>query len=172
MSAYGDVGFLSVKDTLEFNPSYFVTNIFGRHVYDLMFDSADRLHYISSNLSLLISYMVYPDVDAVLAGKTNLTVTNYSESIFLFGKAFLIFPLMLGSYVGILCGVLNKLFYRGQWVLFSLLVSYVFSVVLPSMNSGSFLNLFSFFTFVYISLCYLFLWFFVSLCVAPKKLSI
>ncbi|MFT6908679.1 MAG: oligosaccharide repeat unit polymerase [Oleiphilaceae bacterium] len=163
MSAYGDVGFLSVKNDVDLHGAYFFTNLFGRHIYELVFYASDRLHYINSNLSILISYMVYPDVESVLSGKTNLTVTNYSESLFIFGKAFLAYGLLLGCYVGFLCGILTRLFSRGQWLLFSLLISYIFSVVLPWMNSGSFLNLFSLFSFIYMFLSYICLRFFLRL---------
>lgn len=166
MTTYGDVAFLSVFNSdnsfgIDFN--YLVLNFFGNKIYWLFYSSDGVLKMLASNLSTYTSLLVYPDYDSVILGKTNVTVTNFSESIFLFGRFFFIYPLFFGFYVGLLLNIMRRSFCKGKFLCFSLVSVYFLSVVLPWVNSGSFLSLFSFYTVVFMILTWVLISFLIKI---------
>lgn len=155
MTAYGDVGFLSVKDQLELSPIYFSSNILGITITKFLFEINSFFDLLSSSLSLQVSYLVYPDKYAVLNGTVNITVSSYSEAVFLLGDYYCFYPIIFSIFTAFVIKSIRAGFNENHSLKYALSLVYFYSVILPWLNSGTFLNLFSFYNFVYMFLTYI-----------------
>ncbi len=117
---------------------------------------SSSLEVIETNLSRLISYLVYPDIDAVIEGRVNLTVTNFGEAIYIFGLNngfYIIYAVFIGLLFGYIFRVFQKKIYNNTVVGLTIL-AYIFGVILPSLNSGGMWNLLSITSLIYTLVTY------------------
>jgi hypothetical protein len=93
---------------------------------------------------------VLPDPSIVLAGETNLTITLAGEAIYLMGRStFWILALPVGFLSGLLYSTLRFAILRNDMFLAPLLAVLVINILLPLLNSGGIVSLFSAFNIFY-----------------------
>ncbi len=161
MTAYGTVGVwntypngVPITDIL-----INFLGIFGQNISSLVLNlSPHDPDFLKTNLSRLITYKVYPNIDGALAGSVNVTVTNFGHAIYLLGKQFYIFyALIVGIITGLIIRAYRKYIIKGYPLKASLTALYFFAVIIPSINSGGIFILFSFPVLVYFILAYIML---------------
>lgn len=120
--------------------------VFGNKISSILLseESTSSITFLKTNLALLISYETYPDTTKVLSGEVNVTVTNFGESIYLFGKElYIIYALVSGLIVGIVIRKFKEYVLHGVPIKATLLGVYLFSVIIPWFNSACIWNLIS-----------------------------
>lgn len=153
MTAYGTIGVWN-----EFQNGTSLHNIFinfigmlGKKIASLVLGlSPTEPEFLKTNLSRLITYMVYPDKEGALAGTVNVTVTNFGHAIYLLGnKFYIIYAIIMGIVIGLVIRAFKKFIIKGQPLKASLIGLYFFAVIIPSINSGGIFKLISFPIFIY-----------------------
>jgi len=161
MSAYGSVGVWNeLSDGITFDQLLVnFLSIFGSHITTLLIGyERNTIEFLSSDLSRLITYLVYPDTQRALDGSVNLTVTNFGEAIFFFGKHyFWIYSILSGIILGVIIRNIKKNISLLNIKLATLFNVYFFAVILPWLNSGGTFKLISLPNFVYIGAIYILL---------------
>jgi len=141
MAAYGTVGlwnaFPSGAPFSDYLFNFFT--IFGNKIASLMTGySVDSIEFLKINLSRLITYMVYPDTQGALKGTVNVTVTNFGEAIYFFGRQlFIVYALTAGIIIGIIIRKFKKCIMFGLPIKGALFGVYFFTVVISWVNSSS-----------------------------------
>jgi oligosaccharide repeat unit polymerase len=147
MTAYGTVGVwnefnhaISLNDLL-INSASLLGNKMASYILAI---SQHDIEFLKTSLSRLVTYLVYPDTEGALNGTVNVTVTNFGDAIYLFGKKLYIFyALFVGFIIGITIRYF-KIYMQKQLPLKTSMMSvYFFSVIIPSINSGGIFGLFS-----------------------------
>jgi hypothetical protein len=159
MAAYGTVGVwyeLSQGITFEGLIINYLS-IFGSHITTLLTGyERDTIEFLYSDLSRLITYLVYPDTQRALDGSVNLTVTNFGEAIFFFGKYyFWIYSILSGILIGVIMRKIKYHLTNANIKLVVLYNTYFFAVIIPWLNSGGTFKLISLPNIVYFILIYL-----------------
>lgn len=161
MSAYGSVAVwneLSNGITFDQLLINFIS-IFGSHITTLLTGyERNSIEFLYSNLSRLITYLVYPDTQRALDGSVNLTVTNFGEAVYFFGRYyFWIYSILSGIFIGIIIRKIKKNISLSNIKLATLFNVYFFAVIIPWLNSGGTFNLISLPNFIYFITIYILL---------------
>lgn len=163
MTAYGTVGVwnefnshVSINDFM-----IYISHILGNKLSSSVLNlPTDSVEFLKSQLSRLVTYLVYPNTQGALNDSVNVTVTNFGDSIYLLGKKLFIFYALI---VGILTGYIIRNFKRNiiqnHPLKASLFGAYFFSAILPSINSAGLTILISLVTFTNIIIVYTLLYF-------------
>lgn len=161
MTAYGAIG---VYNEFPYGSTFndFVMLIlggFGNKITSFVLNvEYSSLEMISTNLSRLITFLVYPNKLGALSGTVNVTVTSFGESIYILGKYFYwIYAVIGGLFVSWVINKFKSAINKGKVISYVMFITYIHSVILPWLNSGGFVSLFSFTTLVYLLATYLFL---------------
>ena len=86
--------------------------------------------------------MRYPDISGAIRGTVNVTVTNFGEAVYFFGRQlYFIYAVMAGLIIGIVIRKFEKCVIYGLPLKGTLFGVYLFSVVIPWINSASIWNL-------------------------------
>lgn len=113
---------------------------------------------LKTNLSRYVSYLVYPDSDAVLSGTVNLTVTNFGEAVYIFGGrtfGYVIYAIFAGFFSGWILLKFKRGYYESN-ILFAIMhLIYFYAVILPWFNSTSIWSLIAPTTVFYMLLNYI-----------------
>ena len=112
--------------------------------------------FLKTDLSRLITYIVYPNTEGALSGTVNVTVTNFGHAIYIFGRTLYIFyAFIVGLIIGLVIRAYKKYIVKGYPLKASLTGLYFFAVIIPSINSGGLFKLFSLPVFIYFLLSYI-----------------
>jgi hypothetical protein len=118
-------------------------SIFGNKMASLISGyPINSVEFLKINLARLITYMRYPDISGAIRGTVNVTVTNFGEAVYFFGRQlYFIYAVMAGLIVGVIIrkfrkSIMYRLPFKG-----TLLGVYLFSVIIPWINSASIWNL-------------------------------
>lgn len=154
LGVYYELG--TVADSTEFKFQFF--SIFGKQITsfilgipknDILFSKMDLANYIS--------YLIYPDKEGVLAGQVNLTVANFGEAVFFFGKKFyFLFSILTGIIIGGVMRGIKRNINKGYFEKSLFLGLYLFSVIIPWINSGGIFGLISLPTITYFICTYVY----------------
>lgn len=172
MSAYGTIAIWNeLSDSIKFDK--FIINflsIFGSHITTLLTGyEKNSIEFLDYNVSRLITYMVYPDSARALDGSVNLTVTNFGEAIFFFGRDwFWVYSIISGAIIGIVLKNLKKNISLSKIKIATLFNVYFFAIVVPWINSGGVFGLMSLPNFIYLTSIYVILLF---ICSDVKKIK-
>lgn len=152
MTAYGDQCFAAFyKQLPSVDLGYFFYNFMGN-----MSNRVIPTNFLHDSLNVSTSLLCYPDQNAVTSGKSNLTVTGFSELIYLFGWLSLLPAAVMGGVFGHLLCHIKAGFYTDSEFALSIKLVLLFSVALTWLNSGSLFSLLSFFNIVYVLFSLLF----------------
>jgi len=113
------------------------------------------VEFLKVNITRLIGYLTYPKASEALSGAFNLTVTNFGEGIYYFGKYYyFIFSIL----TGLILGFTIRYFFitkTANHILTNTMISvYMMITVLPWLMGGVIGNLFGIPTFIYMLLLY------------------
>lgn len=159
MSAYGAIGVWNVFPHGVSVSDGFMNFIgmLGQKLSSLILGmSPHNPEFLKTDLSRLITYKVYPNINGALSGSVNVTVTNFGHAIYLLGRTLYIFyALIVGLIIGLVIRAYKKYIVKGYPLKASLVGLYFFAVIIPSINSGGLFKLFSLPVLVYFLLAYL-----------------
>lgn len=145
MSAYGTIAAWNLyPDGISLDDRFYNSlGIFGNNIASLVSGyPTNSVDFLRINLARLITYLVYPDTGKALSGAVNVTVTNFGEAILFFGRQlYFIYALISGLIVGITIRNFKKSVMFGLIFSGTLSGVYLFSVVIPWLNSASIWNL-------------------------------
>lgn len=138
--------------------------MFGEKISSLLLGlSPHDPEFLKTNLSRLITYMVYPDTKRALANSVNVTVTNFGHALYICGTYFYhLYALLMGVIIGIIIRLFKNSVIEGNTLYASLIGLYFFAVIIPSINSGGIFMLFSIPVFIYFVLSYFILKYFIQ----------
>lgn len=121
------------------------------------------VEFLKVNITRLIGYLTYPKPDEALSGAFNLTVSNFGEGVYYFGKHFyFLFSIFTGGAIGFWIRKYRKSL-KSQKILFNTLcLIYISNVLLPWLMGGTVGNIYGIPTLVYMLLLYVFLKFVLS----------
>ena len=147
MTAYGTIGawnefndIISLNDLL-INSASLLGNKLASYVLAI---SQHDVEFLKTSLSRLVTYLVYPNTKGALSGTVNITVTNFGDAIYLFGKKLYIFyALFMGLIIGLTIRCFKIYMQKKLPLKTSMMAVYFFSVIIPSINSGGIFTLFS-----------------------------
>ncbi len=147
MTAYGTIGvwnefndIISLNDLL-INSASLLGNKLASYVLAI---SEHDVEFLKTSLSRLITYLVYPDTEGALSGTVNVTVTNFGDAVYLLGKKLYIFyALLIGLIIGLTIRYFKIYMQKKLPLKTSMMGVYLFSVIIPSINSGGIFKLFS-----------------------------
>jgi len=116
--------------------------------------SVDSVDFLKVNITRLIGYLTYPKADEALSGAFNLTVTNFGEGVYYFGKYYyfifsIITGIILGTTIRFFLKTLGKSFVKN-----SIITVYMMIVIFPWLMGGVIGNLFGIPTIIYFSILY------------------
>ncbi|RLQ15604.1 hypothetical protein [Vibrio sp. SBT000027] len=118
----------------------------------------NSVDFLQINITRLMGYLTYPKPEEALSGAFNLTVTNFGEGVYYFGRYFyFVFSLITGTVLGVAVRYLRKSFSTDSLITNTMLLTYISIVMLPWLMGGAIGNLFGIPTIVYMSLLYFFL---------------
>lgn len=141
MSAYGVVAVWNVfSDGVSFdNLILYALTVFGNRLASLISGySVNSVDFLPINPSRLITYMVYPNPAEAVMGTVNVTITNFGEAVYIFGrKLFFIHAVIAGLILGITIRAFRKNIMQGNIMKGMLWGVYFFSVVIPWVNGGN-----------------------------------
>ncbi len=161
MTAYGTIGVWNCfPESASFSDIFInFLGIFGEKISSLLLNiSPHEPEFLKTNLSRLITYMVYPDTERALKGSVNITVTNFGHALYICGRQlYYFYAMIMGIIIGLLVRRLKSYISKGYPFHAALTSLYFFSVVIPSINSGGIFMLISFPILVYFILSYLIL---------------
>jgi len=127
--------------------------IFGSNLTTILENTTSFLQF---NLSRNATYLVYPDTVGAIKGSVNLTMANFGEALYLFGKDYYyIFEIITGIILGL--SVKYMFYVRGRKVVVynSLVSTYFIVVILQWVIGGGVGNLISIPNIVYFLLSFL-----------------
>lgn len=132
---------------------------FGNRLSSLLIGyDVQSVDFLKVNITRLIGYLTYPKPEEALSGAFNLTVTNFGEGVYYFGRdLFFIFSIISGAIVGLVIRFYRRSLTNGTILLNTMAVIYISIVLLPWLMGGAIGNLYGIPTIVYMSLLYFFL---------------
>ena len=158
MTAYGTIGVWNhFPDAASFSDILInYIGIFGAKISSMLLGiPQDDPEFLKTNLSRLITYMVYPATREALDNSVNVTVTNFGHALYLFGRNFyFIYAIIMGTVIGLLLRQFKKYVLEGYPFSASLIGLYIFAVVIPSINSGGVFQLISIPVLIYLLFTY------------------
>ncbi len=160
MSAFGTIGVWDLfKDGVGFNQSAkLLYGLFGNKMTELFFDiDFNSVEALDANLSRKITYLVYPSWEKALSGTTNVTVTNFGEAVYIFGKNYWVYSVLAGILISFFVKKLDFYIYKGDVFRVSLFYIFTAAVLFNWLNSSSFLTLISIPVLLYMLLTYMLL---------------
>lgn len=161
MTAFGTIGLWNhYADGAPFMESIKLSySLFGSNVGKILFGiDPNSIEMLDTNLSRKITYMVYPSWEKALSGTTNVTVTNFGEAVYIFGKEFYwLYAIFCGLMFGSVLTLIIKNLHKGKIIATSLFLIYCLAVLLSWLNSTTVFSLISFPVFVYLVMTYVFL---------------
>ncbi len=130
---------------------------FGNKISSLLTGyNTDSIDFLKINITRLIGYLTYPKANEALSGAFNLTVTNFGEGVYYFGKYYyFIFSIITGLILGITIKIYYKTIDVNSIIKNTMLTIYMMLVVFPWLMGGVIGNLFGIPTFIYMLLLYL-----------------
>ncbi|WP_136634291.1 hypothetical protein [Pseudooceanicola onchidii] len=133
--------------------------IFGSRLTAMMMDiPRDSIEYLMLGSGQYVTYLVHPDPSVVLAGETNLTITLAGEGVYLFGRSgFWFVAIPVGFITGLMCNALRTSINSNKIITAPLMSIAVTNILLPLLNSGGIVSLFSAFNIFYVLMTFLFL---------------
>ncbi len=140
MTAYGAIGVWEhFRNGEEFKEVIKLSyGVFGNSVTEtLLGHSRNTVEFLSTNLSRLITYLVYPDKEGALAGTVNVTVTNFGEAVYMFGRFFWLHAIFAGVVAGLVIKRFKVNLNRGKLINSCMWLLYFFTILLPWFNSGN-----------------------------------
>jgi hypothetical protein len=147
MNAYGTIGAWGQFDnSISLNDfGIYSTSVFGHKLSSYILNVSEQdVLFLKTSLSRFVTYLVYPDTEGALAGTVNVTVTNFGDAIYLFGKQlYVVYALFIGMVIGITLRLFKKYMQRRLPLKLSMISVYFFSVIIPSINSSGLIGLFS-----------------------------
>jgi len=172
MSAYGTVGVWNAfPDGVSFDDfMLYALSVFGNRLASVLSGySVHSVNFLPINPSRLITYMVYPDPVGALAGTVNVTITNFGEAVYVFGRRlFFIHAMIAGLILGVSIRLFRRSLMEGRVMKGTLCGVYFFSVVIPWVNGGGIWSLIGLPTIIWLLSTYIILF----LIVKTKPLSI
>lgn len=126
---------------------------FGNHIASLLTGlSKNSIDFLYIDLGRLIGYLTYPSEIAkeALSGSFNLTITNFGEAIYLFGKNYFYFYTL---FISLYLGVMLFLFRKSDISLKVILIVYFFTSLV--IGGGRITNIFAITTFIYLTGVYI-----------------
>jgi len=117
------------------------------------------LEFLNIDLGRQIGYLTYPPKVAqeAISGAFNLTITNFGEAVYLFGRSFFwIYTFIVSVYIGIMI----YLFRYSNILLKIILIVYFITAL--DVGGGRITNIFAFTTFIYLLILYFVLKFIIS----------
>lgn len=152
IGVYYELGDMASWDEMSFQ----FMSIFGKKITTFVTGIPEHsVEMTKLKLSTYISYLIYPNTQGVLNGEVNLTVSNFGEAVFFFGKRFyFIYSIFSGLFIGNLLRSINKNIDKGNILKVVLFSTFFFSAIIPWINSSNFFGLFGLPTLVYFSLVY------------------
>jgi len=114
------------------------------------------IEFLKINITRLIGYLTYPKYDEALSGAFNLTITNFGEGVYYFGRNFyFIFSIL----TGLILGFTIRYFFLTKtslMIIKNVIVNiYLMIVVFTWLMGGAIGNLYAIPTFVYLFLLFL-----------------
>jgi len=111
--------------------------------------------FLKVNLTRYIGYMTYPKADEALSGAFNLTVTNFGEGVYYFGKYYyFIYSFITGTIVGYIIYKFFRTRHNDMIIFHTMINVYMMVVVFPWLMGGMIANLFGIPTIVYMIILY------------------
>ncbi len=152
IGVYYELGNVATWEEISFQ----FMSIFGKKITTFVTGISEHsVEMTKLKLSTYISYLIYPDTEGVLNGAGNLTVSNFGEAVFFFGKRFyFIYSIFAGLFIGNLLRSINKNIDKGNILKVVLFATFFFSAIIPWINSSDFFGLFGLPTLVYFSMVY------------------
>ena len=116
---------------------YSFLSIFGNGTTSFLTGvKSGTFEFVKYNLSRHITYVSYPDTYGAVQGSVNLTVTNFGEGVYYFGRNyFYIFSILSSFIIGL---IIKVLFWKREksFLIFNSLISVYFTTVLLQWISG------------------------------------
>ncbi len=140
MTAYGAIGVWEhFKDGEEFKEVIKLSyGVFGNNIAEsLLGHSRNTVEFLSTNLSRLMTYLVYPDKEGALTGTVNVTVTNFGEAVYMFGRFFWLHAIFAGVVAGLVIKRFKVNLNQGKLINGCMWLLYFFTILLPWFNSGN-----------------------------------
>lgn len=167
MSAYGTIGFWNTLGNISASSSDLFADFMGSFgetiANSLLGFELHSKESLKINLSNLVTYLVYPATDRALAGSVNVTVTAFAHSIYIMGKElFVFYALIMGTIIGLTIKNIKKCITLNMPIKTSLYSLYFFYSIIPALNSGSIYMLFNLPMFVYLTITYFFIVYFIK----------
>jgi hypothetical protein len=130
---------------------------FGNRIASLITGySVTDVEFLKINITRLVGYLSYPEADKALSGAFNLTVTNFGEGVYYFGKyKYFIFSIITGLILGLSIRAYLQSRDKDNTIKHVMLNIYVMIIVLPWLMGGVIGSLFGIPTVVYMSLLYI-----------------
>ena len=161
MTAYGTIGVWNHFPNGASLNDVFINYIgmFGTKMASFLLGiSPHEPEFLKTNLSRLVTYVAYPATQRALDNSVNVTVTNFGHALYIFGRyAYHLYAVIMGVIIGAVIRQIYNSILKGNALLGSLIGTYFFAVIIPSINSGGIFMLFSIPVLVYMLLIYLFM---------------
>ena len=156
MSAFGTIGVWDIyKDGADLaESSKLLLGLFGNKISEILFGiNFNSIEALDSNLSRKMTYLVYPSWEKALSGTTNITITNFGEAVYIFGRYYWVYAILSGFLISFFVNKIDFYLYKGD--LFKTSIFYIFTsaVIFNWLNSSSILTLISLPVFIYMILC-------------------
>lgn len=158
MSAFGTIGVYNYfPDGADFNNAIKLSySVFGNNINEILFGiDSKTTDVLDVNLARKITYMVYPAWETAISGTSNLTITNFGDSVYLLGKLYFLYAIFAGFFVVFLFNKLAKNIEKGNILKSSIFLIYILAVILSWFNSTTFFVLFSLPVLIYLIMTFL-----------------
>lgn len=139
------------------NSSYALLYGFGNRLASLLTGlNVHSVDFLKINITRLIGYLTYPDPSEALSGAFNLTVTNFGESVYYFGRSYNVILSILGGSLISFFFIVFSLFRREKYSAYLVLTLYITLVLLPWLFGGTIASLFAVPSLINMGLVYIF----------------
>ena len=132
--------------------------------------STTDIEFLKINITRLIGYLTYPKHEEALSGAFNLTVTNFGEGVYYFGKYYyFIFSIITGTILGFTIRYYFKTIQNNKILKNTMINVYMMTVLFPWLMGGVIGNLFGIPTIIYMLLLYIILKIIISNIIFKKR---
>jgi hypothetical protein len=159
LTAYGPISVWNFRDNIDLDPIGLVFSIFGVKISSFLtgYDTSS-VEFLKLFPTKYISYLAYPDTEAVLEGRVNLTITSFGDAVYILGKDyFFIYSIITGIITGYIMLKLRQSLESELPLQFIMSVIFLINIIIPLHNSGDIFAIFSIPTLIYLFALLIFL---------------